>query len=449
VLTLLAFSFFLSDNYDYTVFIYQMKKEKFIHLGLKLLTTTLLVSSPLLSLAQTNTINTATSTSDDAFIASPNTQLEKKVALINDNEKKLEYINQVSKVFPMADKISEFDNATQTQLLKLAVPILKEEFRIDLSNNLYPYTTANSQNINLIFKTDKMGSEAVRHYDKATNQLMCNVYLGINNDKGTPTLDFYKTAEKLGIKLNSNYVRQFVLLHELSHCEANFRKTNNYFNTNLSLDENVAFNKFLNGDNGLMIESNHFEAYFDETFADTYAAINFLKLYNFSPKSVEFLKEMVSFRYAVDNFWKEHNKDVFYDPHSSASSLDLLVKSLSDTHFVNELKEDKDNQIAYRLAIKLASNHLDSLVAQKLFTDKVSQEGLEFDDTLSQIINKIRLSQSQNPQINVAMLTNTNDVNTTQYSFSKEKREMIQSSLNQLDNNSDAQNKLKTNNTNF
>lgn len=414
-----------------------MKKNKFLKLGLKLLTTTLLVSSPLLSLAQNNNTN-GNAQLDDSFIATPNTQLQEKIALFKTNQEKLNYINKVSKVFPLAqdDKISEFDLPTQTQLLKLAVPILKEEFRIDLNNGLYPYTTANSANIDLIFKNDKIGSEAVRHYDTANNKLVCNIYIGINNDNGTPTLDFYKTAKKLGIDLNANYVRQFVLLHELAHCEANFRKTNNYINGTLTETENKQFNSFLNSDNGLKIGENHFEAYFDETFADTYAAINFLKLYDFSNQSIDFLKKTVSFRYAVSNFWKEHNKDDFYDPHSSAQSLDILVQNLSNPQFIEKLKNDKNSEFAYNIATQLASNHLNTLMAEKLFLTKINEQGLEFDDSLSQIINKIQLTKNDNnldSAFNIASLQNESNVNnqaSSQYGFSKEKREMIQSSLN-------------------
>lgn len=406
-----------------------MKKQKFLTLGATLLITTILVSSPLLAKTTTNSVNNSI-LSDEIFTVKESNQLEEKLKTLDTNETKLNYINQVSKVFPMKDKISEFDEKTQTQLLKLAMPLLKEEFRIDLNNGFYPFDTQNNVNIQLIFKNDKVGSEAVRHYDKNTNTLECDVYLGVNNDDGTPTLDFYKTAKQLNVKINPSFARQFVLLHELAHCEANFRKMGSYQNNALNEKETQDFNDFLNNEKGLVIEKNHFYSYFDETFADSYAAINFLKLYNFSNESIEFIKDVIHFRKEIEAYWKNQNKDSFYDAHSSAMPLSLLIKDIENPNLelIEKLKKDTSSTVTYNLATELASSHLDDLISNPEFLKQVNNEGLEFDDNLSQIISKIKQNQNE------STFANNNQekalTQTVSYKFSKEKRELIQKSLN-------------------
>jgi hypothetical protein len=184
-----------------------------------------------------------------------------------------------------------------------------------------------------------VNAEEGSHYKEDGNELKVSYYNTINKD-GTPQvrnqlLGIMKEIPALeNVQVNEKLLNQFVFLHELSHSVNHHHEGHTFDfndpNTNLNAEELALFKTTINNT-------------LDENFADTYGGIQFLKINNFSPESIDTLKAVATLR---DHMSKQQNANFTNAPdtieaHSSFYSLTNVlnnIDTLKKTTDVNDLR---------------------------------------------------------------------------------------------------------------
>jgi hypothetical protein len=315
----------------------------------------------------------------------------------------IQYNNNSNQILPAQGEISQFNETQSNALLTKVQALVGKEFHTFIAQGLYPHVVKNQDRLLFSYENEKTGSEAffVPLIDGENKTMACNIVLGVRNHAGIPTLDFDDIAQDFKVSLDPNLSRLFVELHELAHCEANFIGHEGYVHSGFSQAQNSIWDSLIFDRQGMSIGKHTLHEYFDETYADSYAAVALLKITHFNEQTIQFLNQIYQLRTNIAQSYAQQGKSEFYDPHSSQKSLGSIVNlAQNDAQFKDMVMNDNHGQVAYAMATTLASNHIDELMASQSFQQILSQSSVEFDDdyqqTFNQIIQDVHSSQPDN-----------------------------------------------------
>lgn len=399
----------------------KINSKKFIQLG------TLALSAMVIAPAMSEPL-VVSQDSDNGFFSKIEHMVQKTPFDISNG---FETHVQSTAILPPNVVLSTLPAEQKAELLKKTKPLLMAEVAHAFNQGYYPNVQANKNMFNVTPVDETHGSDAqigTAHWQNSKGEAIikqdmpktaCVVVAGINNENGVPTLDFAKFEAQYDMHFDPDLVRQFTMLHELAHCEAAFIGNEGYNNPVLSAQENAAWNSYVSQEDGLPIEGYHLHDYFDETFADSYASVAFLRAHQFSDESVHFLEQIVELRTKIRTKYLSEGYDIFADPHDSAKSVAAIVDLAQHSEqFKSQVLNDKNGAVAYQSATQLASHHLDEMVSTDVFMQKMDKLNLAFDDTLQPVFNKISASMNHtelaqgNNQDNEAQLASTPSENT-------------------------------------
>lgn len=327
-------------------------------------------------------------------------QVSNQVVMESHAQSGLQYNTTSNQILPSQGEISQFNETQGNALLDKVQKLVDNEYHNFVSQGLYPHVIKNQDRLLFSYENEKTGSEAffVPMVDGETKTMACNIVLGVRNHQGVPTLDFDDIAQDFKVSLDPNLSRLFVEMHELAHCEANFIGHEGYIHTGFSQAQNNTWDSLIFDRQGMRIGKHTLHEYFDETYADTYAAVALLKVTHFNPQTVQFLEQIYSLRTNIANLYAQQGKSVFYDPHSSQKSLGVIIDlAKNNAQFKDMVIQDTYGKVPYAMATQLASNHIDELMASESFKDVLAQSSVEFDDdyqkTFEQIVQDVKSAQ--------------------------------------------------------
>jgi hypothetical protein len=277
-------------------------------------------------------------------------------------------------------KVSEMPSEQRQVLYQNFDVIAQKELHQVLALGMYPHVAQNIDNLHFDYHDETVGSEAynIPVWKGLHRETSCKVVLGLVNHQGTIALGFDDISEKLDVKIDPNMGRLFVTLHELAHCEADFAKHEGYHYQALDDNSVAQFDAYLDSHHDLQIGNNRLHDYFDETFADSYAALALLKVTNFERSSITFIQNMGSLRQELSDFQTQAH-GMLDDPHTTEKSLMTITELAEDPQFINLLKNDTDGSFIYQVATTLASTHLNEIIASQDFSQIINGQKINLD----------------------------------------------------------------------
>lgn len=286
--------------------------------------------------------------------------------------------------------VSEMTSGQRKEIFQSFDNITQKEVKQLLASGLYPNVAKNLNNLHFDYQDEKVGSEAynIPVWHGLHRETSCKVVLGLSNHNGIMALGFDDISQKLDLKLDPNMGRLFVMMHELGHCEADFAKQEGYHYDGLDAKSIAEFDAYLDSHDDMKIAKSRLHDYFDETFADSYAALGLLKATNFDRSSITFIQNIGSLRQELSDFQTQLN-GMLDDPHTTEKSLMTITELAENPEFQQRLKNDTDGSFIYQVATTLASTHLNEIIASEDFAKIINGEKPYLDSNTSKTIQTI------------------------------------------------------------